>query len=102
MSKYKQLLDQIETLKAQAEEERQREIANVVADIKEKMAQYGITPADLGFSGGKASKSANKGVVAHKYRDPATGKTWTGRGRAPRWVKEAEERGVKRDTFLIK
>ncbi|MBY8966153.1 H-NS histone family protein [Algiphilus sp. NNCM1] len=102
MSKYKELLDQIESLKAQAEEERQREISNVVADIKQKMAQYGITPADLGFSGGKASKSNSKGVVAPKYRDPATGKTWTGRGRAPGWIKEAEERGVKRETFLIK
>lgn len=102
MSKYKELLEQIESLKAQAEEERQREVATVVADIKEKMAKYGITPSDLGFSGGKASKSANKGVVAPKYRDPATGKTWTGRGRAPRWITEAEERGVSRDTFLIR
>lgn len=24
--------------------------------------------------------------VAPKYRDPATGKTWTGRGKTPRWL----------------
>ena len=102
MSKYKELLDQIENLKVQAEEERQRELATVVAEIKEKMAKHGITPADLGFSGKASSKTASKGVVAPKYRDPATGKTWTGRGRAPRWIKEAEDRGVSRDTFLIR
>ncbi|MCK5769239.1 H-NS histone family protein [Algiphilus sp.] len=101
MSKYKDLLTKIETLKAQAEEERRKEIADVVADIKQKMAEYGIKPSDLGFSGGRASKSASKGTVAPKYRDPATGKTWTGRGRAPKWVAEAESRGVSRDTFLI-
>jgi DNA-binding protein H-NS len=103
MSKYQELLSKIDTLKAQAEEERKKEIADVVADIKQKMAQYELTPADLGFTGGRASKSSSKskGSVPPKYRDPATGKTWTGRGRAPKWITEAESRGVKRETFLI-
>ena len=102
MSKYQELLSKIDTLKAQAEEERKKEIADVVANIKQKMAQYDLSPSDLGFSGAKAGKSSKgKGSVAPKYRDPATGKTWTGRGRAPKWISEAESRGVKRDTFLI-
>lgn len=103
MSKYQELLSKIENLKGQAEDERKKEIADVVADIKKKMAQYDISPSDLGFSGGRSGKSSSKGKgsVPPKYRDPATGKTWTGRGRAPKWVTEAESRGVKRDTFLI-
>lgn len=101
MSKYQELLSKIETLKSQAEEERRKEVADVVADIKQKMAQYDLSPADLGFSGARAGKTASKGKVAPKYRDPATGKTWTGRGRAPKWIAEAEARGVNRDTFLI-
>jgi DNA-binding protein H-NS len=32
-----------------------------------------------------------------KYRDPATGATWSGRGRAPGWIQ-----GKKRERFLIK
>lgn len=101
MSKYKEMLGQIEDLKARAEQERKKEIADVVADIKKKMAEYDLKPSDLGFSGGRANKSAGKGTVAPKYRDPASGATWTGRGRAPRWVTDAESRGVKRETFLI-
>ena len=103
MSKYQELLSKIDTLKAQAEEERKKEIADVVANIKQKMAQYDLSPSDRGCSGAKAGKSSSKGKgsVAPKYRDPATGKTWTGRGRAPKWISEAESRGVKRDTFLI-
>jgi DNA-binding protein H-NS len=34
--------------------------------------------------------------VAPKYRDPATGKTWTGRGRAPTWLE-----GKDKVKFLI-
>ena len=32
-----------------------------------------------------------------KYRDPVTGQTWTGRGRAPKWLE-----GRKKEDFLIK
>jgi len=31
-----------------------------------------------------------------KYQDPKTGKTWSGRGREPSWIK-----GKRRDRFLI-
>jgi len=36
-----------------------------------------------------------------KYRDPVTGKAWTGRGRPPRWLTDAEQSGKSRDAFLI-
>jgi DNA-binding protein H-NS len=41
-----------------------------------------------------ASKPASK--VAAKYRDPATGQTWTGRGKAPKWID-----GKDRNQFVI-
>ena len=34
--------------------------------------------------------------VAPKYRDPSTGKTWTGRGKAPLWLA-----GKDKASFLI-
>jgi DNA-binding protein H-NS len=34
--------------------------------------------------------------VAPKYRDPATGQTWTGRGKAPKWIQNED-----REKFAI-
>ena len=99
MTQYKQLLQQIETLKKQAEEVRQREIAEVIKDIKAMMAEYGITAADLGFTvAGRAAKA--KSAAMAKYRHPETGETWSGKGRAPKWLQEAEANGQRREQFL--
>jgi DNA-binding protein H-NS len=38
--------------------------------------------------------------VAIKYRDEA-GNTWTGRGKTPRWLVEAEKAGKPRESFKI-
>jgi DNA-binding protein H-NS len=38
--------------------------------------------------------------VAIKFRD-ASGNTWTGRGKTPRWLVEAEKAGNHRDSFKI-
>ncbi|MBB2929012.1 H-NS family nucleoid-associated regulatory protein [Paraburkholderia silvatlantica] len=48
----------------------------------------------------RASKAGNyvRGPQIPKYRDPETGATWSGRGRAPAWLAEAKDRAV----FLIK
>ncbi|MDP1329472.1 H-NS family nucleoid-associated regulatory protein, partial [Klebsiella pneumoniae] len=44
----------------------------------------------------RAGKSVQaKSIVPPKYRDPKTGATWSGRGRAPAWI------GKNRDRFLI-
>jgi DNA-binding protein H-NS len=41
-------------------------------------------------------------TVAPKYRDPANpNQTWAGRGQAPRWLVAYENKGRKRDEFLI-
>ena len=42
-----------------------------------------------------------KAKIAPKYRGPK-GETWTGRGRAPRWLAALEADGKKRDSYLIK
>lgn len=92
---------EIAALEAQATEARRRELAEVVADIKSKIATYGLTPADLGLRGVAFVKTrgaaAKKGVGVPKYKDPKTGKTWTGHGRAPDWLAGAKDRTA----FLI-
>jgi DNA-binding protein H-NS len=49
MASYKELQIQIAELQKLAEEVRANELATVIADIKNNMQEYGITPADLGI-----------------------------------------------------
>lgn len=86
---YKELLAQREALEAQINEARKLEVGNAVAKIRELVADYGLTEQDVFPS--STRKSANKGLpVAPKYRDPETGATWTGRGKAPTWIRDKD------------
>ena len=108
MKTYSDIKAEIAKLEKQAEALRKSEVAGVVAKIKAAIAAYSLTAADLGVSGrlvAKAArpskaKSAKKTATTTgvaKYRDPKTGKTWTGRGKPPTWIA-----GVKsRDSYLI-
>lgn len=98
MTSYKELLAQRETLEKQIEEAKAREYTAVLNEIKQKMVDYGITLAELGGGRGKYAKVAGRprAGVAPKYQDPASGKTWSGRGKPPLWIA-----GQNRDKFLI-
>lgn len=84
----------------------------VITSILRSMREYDITPEEIAAAYNKRStrgtKTARKAapaakrVVAPKYRHPQTKATWTGRGKAPRWITEAEAQGQSRDSFLIK
>ncbi len=75
------------------------------------MAEHGLTLADLqgaapkastrGRKKGAAKPAAAKGKVEAKFRDAATGATWTGRGKTPRWLVDAEANGRSREEFRI-
>lgn len=98
MATYAQLQKQIEKLQAEADRLRRQEVADVVARIKEAIAVYDIGQEEL-FGGRQAAKKAPRGAgkaatssgVA-MYRDPASGKTWTGRGKPPLWIAGAADR----------
>lgn len=93
---YKDLLQQREALEQAIAAARQREISEAVSKVRELVAEFGLTANDI-FPG-RAGKVAGKPVskVAPKYRDPATGQTWTGRGKAPKWID-----GKDRNSFAI-
>src|SRR3546814_15072988 len=40
-------------------------------------------------------------TVPPRYANPATGETWTGRGRTPLWVLEAQSKGIPKERFMI-
>jgi DNA-binding protein H-NS len=120
MATYVELKEKAEDLMRQAEAARKAEISAVLAEIKAKMAAYGITVSDLGGRAGatkgrkpKAAKPAKTGKakvakvakvrkpVAAKYRNAATGETWSGRGKAPKWLAAMEAAGRKREEFAV-
>lgn len=84
MSKLKDLLAQKEKLEAQIAETRQAEIAGVIQKIQELMMEYGLTVEDVAKRQRRGPKKGQP--IAPKYRDPKTGKTWSGRGRQPAWL----------------
>jgi len=97
MKSYKDVKEQIARLEKEAEALRQRELKNVIAQVRRTIEQYELTPADLGLAGASKARGGRKATVktgsrgrasigVAKYRDPATGKTWTGRGRPPTWM----------------
>ena len=87
-------------LQAQADSLSTRETAKVLKVIRELMAKHGLTAADIdGHADGEkrgprpGAKAAVKSSSATaKYRDPKTGATWSGRGRAPAWIASAKDR----------
>ncbi len=122
MATYVELKEQAEDLMRQAEAARKAEVGAAIAEIKAKMAMYGITLEDLGGKAkaargrkpklAKAAKPAKpakdkakpaktRKPVAVKYRNPETGETWTGRGKAPKWLAAMEAAGRKREEFLL-
>lgn len=104
MATYLELKAQAEALLQQAEEVRKQEIAEVVAEIKVKMQEYGITASDLGFavSGSKrgSKKTTSTAPTVVRYRGPA-GEPWSGLGRQPSWLKKALEEGKQKEDFAV-
>ena len=94
MSSYKDLLAQREHIDKQIKEAIAHEKADGIAKAKVIIEQYGLNASDL-FSR-KAGLKSSGGKVAPKYRNPATGDTWTGRGKAPKWID-----GKDRSSYLI-
>lgn len=92
---YQQLTEQIKALQQQAEDARKRELRAAVEQVQELIRQYGLTQDDV-FPPARGKSAASGSKVAPKYRDPATGATWTGRGKAPKWIQDQD-----REKFAI-
>ncbi len=114
---YDQLKKQIEVLSQQAEAVRRKEVAGVVARIKEAIQAYELTAEDLGFGTGRASAGRKAGAkkarpaakgrrrsaaaaTTPRYRDP-DGNVWGGRGPRPKWLREAIASGRKLEEFAV-
>lgn len=92
-SNYKKLMEQHAALEARIHAAHARESAQAITKILELMSEYNLTVDDIAADPKKRRKM---GPVEPKYRDPKTGATWSGRGRAPKWI------GTNRNRYLIK
>lgn len=101
--------EQIIQLQQQAKELQDRHRQPAITSIIQAMAEYNITTEEIitayvkeyKHHPGKPAASTPRKPVAIKYRHPVTGETWTGRGKAPRWITTAESLGQSRDQYLV-
>ena len=96
MTTYAEYVEQIAKLQALAEAARKDEINDAIKKIRDLMQLHGVTVEDLS-SARSAKPEKAKVSVAAQFKNPETGETWTGRGRAPRWLD-----GKDRDAYRIK
>ena len=71
-----------------------------IAELRRELAALG---GGNGHAIGKVKSKGLKGSsVNAKYRDPATGDTWSGRGRMSTWLAAKVKAGEKATRYLIK
>lgn len=101
MATLSSLQKQIDALQRKADAIRKAETAEAIKKVKQLIAQYGLTALDVGLDG-RAGRSkptgqsmavgAAKSTGVARYRDPQSGKTWTGRGKPPNWIAGVADR----------
>ena len=101
-----ELTELIEQATAKRAEKQEAAKAALIEEMSDKAAQLGLSLEAL--VGKKAAPQTNVrkprgdkgGQVAVKFRGPDDA-TWTGRGRMPRWLTEAIERGQSKEDFAV-
>lgn len=107
LSEKEKIEQEIQKLKEDARALQERHRGPALESIVRAMLEYDISTDDVTAAYRSATRSTArrtgaKQPIPPKYRDPATGQTWSGRGRTPRWLTSAEGQGRHRDEFLIK
>lgn len=101
MESIQELLAQKAALEKKIADAQRNAKADAIAKVKALMAEYGLTAADLSGKAAAAPKPEGAKKVAAKYRDPASGQTWTGRGLKPKWLSAALAGGKKLEDFAL-
>ena len=83
-----ELIAQKQAIENQIAEVVKTERKEALQTVKTLMAQFSITADELT----KNVKPTKK--VAPKWKDPVSGKEWTGRGRTPAFILEAKANGT--------
>ena len=81
MTTLQELLQRREELERRIAESQNQERTEAIETVRRLMAEHGLSVA--------------------KYRNPATGESWSGRGLQPRWLKAALAEGRQLSDFSI-
>jgi len=95
MTSLKELIAQRAELETKIAEMRKSEVQTAIASIRSIMEEHNLTQKDV-FGRANSPEKKEPTKVPAKYRDPASGKTWSGRGLAPKWLE-----GKNREDFLV-
>ena len=101
MPSLQELLEQKEALDREIERTKKQERTDAIEKVRTLMSQYGLTVSDLAVRNPPKPKGKTGRKVAAKYRNTATGETWSGRGLQPKWLKAALASGKKLGDFTI-
>lgn len=97
MSTLKELIAQKAVLELKIIEVQRYEVATAIETAKALINDYGLNPTDLFPTGKIKVAGKQKAKVAPKYKDPASGMTWSGRGIAPKWLVGKDRSAYKLD-----
>ncbi|MBY8610624.1 H-NS histone family protein [Burkholderia arboris] len=78
MKTYQEYIEYSESIKKELEQTRLKIAERVLREVRECVEEFGFNPEDV-FSGRRKHFT--------KYYNPATGQTWSGRGREPLWIR---------------
>ncbi len=106
MSSLQELLAQRAEIEKKIADAQREERSTAIAKVRALMAEHGLTAADLAGKAPTVRAAATPGPkaggkVAPKFRNGATGETWSGRGLQPKWLKAALASGAKLEDFAI-
>jgi DNA-binding protein H-NS len=104
MPSLQDLLAQRAEIERKIAEAQREERAAAIGKIKALMAEYGLTAADIAGKATPAPRTkapGSGGKVAPKFRNGATGETWSGRGLQPKWLKSELAAGRTLEDFAI-
>ena len=91
MTSYKELLAQKHALDQHIAEVRKAEATHALAQVRQLIQEFGFTAQQVfPWKPAPIKRERRQGEV--RYRNPATGATWTGRGRAPAWIAGQDRR----------
>jgi DNA-binding protein H-NS len=87
--------------KARVEAEIAAQKPAAIAQVFALMQQLGVTPADLGLQPIKVARAPLPGKAPVRYQD-GEGRTWTGVGKRPNWLRDALAAGADIKQFRVK
>jgi DNA-binding protein H-NS len=101
MASLQELIAQKEALERQIELTKKQDRSEAIAKVRSLMSEYGLSISDLSAKSTPKARASTGNKVAAKYRNKATGDSWSGRGLQPKWLKAALSAGRKIEEFAV-